>query len=59
MHFVDIAQYHLFYALMLEYFAHYTTVSPSNYQNVFWIRMAREREMRNHFLVAERLDVNI
>jgi hypothetical protein len=53
MHFVDIAQHHLFYTLMLKYFAHNTSISTSNYQNVFWIRVARERNMRDHFLVAE------
>lgn len=53
MHFIDIAQHHLFYTLMLKYFAHDTAIPSSNYQDIFWIWVARERYMRNHFLVAE------
>ncbi len=52
-HFVDIAQNHLFHTLMLKYFAYNAAISTSNYQDIFWIRVAREREMRDHFLVAE------
>ncbi len=52
-HFVDIAQHHFLYTLMLKYFPNNTTISTSNYQDIFWIRVAREREMRDHFLVAE------
>jgi hypothetical protein len=57
-HFIDIAQNHLFHALMLKYFTYNTTISTSNYQDIFWIRVAREREMRDHFLVAERRSVS-
>jgi hypothetical protein len=31
MHFVDVAQNHLFYALMLKYFADNTAISTSNH----------------------------
>lgn len=53
MHFVDIAQHHLFYALVLKCFAHNTAISTSNHQHIFWIRVAGERDMCDHFLVAE------
>ena len=59
MHFIDIAQNHLFHALMLNYFAYNTTISTSNYQDIFWIGVTREREMRDHFLVAEAQRIGI
>lgn len=58
-HFVDIAQNHLFHTPMLKYFAHNTTIATSNHQDIFRIRMAREGEMRDHFLVAETQHIGI
>ena len=44
---------------MLKYFAYNSTISTSNYQDIFGIRVAREREMRDHFLVAETRRIGI
>jgi len=38
---------------MLEYFAHNATISAPYHKDSFRIRVAREGEMGNHFLVAE------
>ena len=38
---------------MLEYFAHDTAISAPYHKDTFWIRVTREGEMGNHFLVAD------
>jgi len=53
MYFVDVAQHHPFYTFMLEYFAHNAAISTPYHKDSFWIRVACEWEMGNHFLVAE------
>jgi hypothetical protein len=38
---------------MFEYFAHNPTITASNDKDTFWIWVAGEWKMRDHFLVAE------
>ena len=50
-HLIDIAQNN-FNCIVLQHFSHYLTVSTSNYEYLLRIRVTREGEVSNHFLIA-------
>ena len=48
---VNVAEHHMFYGFVFKHFANNTTISTPDNEDVFGIRMAREWNMCNHFLV--------
>ena len=55
---VNVAQDDFLDCIMLQDFADDATIAASHDEHLLWVRVAREREVSNHFLVPVTLQVN-